>query len=89
MSRKGNAYDNAVAEGFFSTLKNELTHYQTYHSWDEASRDIFAFVEGYYNRQRLDQSLGLSQPVGIRTTGGRILTWCPRNPAQSDPLNLS
>jgi putative transposase len=53
MSRKGNCYDNAVAESFFSTLKNELVHHHTYHTRDEASRDIFAFIEGFYNRQRL------------------------------------
>jgi transposase InsO family protein len=57
MSRKGNCYDNAVAESFFSTLKNELVHHQTYHTRDEASREIFAFIEGFYNRQRLHQRL--------------------------------
>ena len=58
MSRKGNCYDNAVAESFFSTLKNELVHHQTYHT-----RDIFAFIEGFYNRQRLHQSLGYLSPL--------------------------
>lgn len=58
MSRKGNCYDNAVAESFFSTLKNELIHHQTYHTRDEASREIFGFIEGFYNRKRLHQSLG-------------------------------
>ena len=62
-SRKGNCYDNAVAESFFSTLKNELIHHQTYHTRDEASRDIFAFIEGFYNRQRLHQSLGYLSPL--------------------------
>ena len=47
MSRKGNCYDNAVAESVFSTLKNELVHHQTYHTRDEASREIFAFIEGF------------------------------------------
>ncbi len=63
MSRKGNCYDNAVAESFFSTLKNELVHHQTYHTREEASRDIFAFIEGFYNRQRLHQSLGYVSPL--------------------------
>src|SRR5690349_7254240 len=49
MSRKGNCYDNAVAESFFSTLKNELIHHQLYHTREEASREIFAFIEGFYN----------------------------------------
>lgn len=63
MSRKGHCYDNAVAESFFSTLKNELVHHQTYHTRDEASRAIFAFIEGFYNRQRLHQSLGYLSPL--------------------------
>ena len=65
MSRKGNCYDNAVAESFFSTLKNELIHHQTYHTRDEASREIFAFIEGFYNRQRLHQSLGYLSPMAF------------------------
>jgi len=63
MSRKGNCYDNAVAESFFSTLKNELVHHQTYHTREEASREIFAFMEGFYNRQRLHQNLGYLSPL--------------------------
>jgi transposase InsO family protein len=71
MSRKGNCYDNAVAESFFSTLKNELVHHQTYHTREEASREIFAFIEGFYNRQRLHQSLGYLSPLEFeRRCGG-------------------
>lgn len=71
MSRKGNCYDNAVAESFFSTLKNELVHHQTYHTREDASREIFAFMEGFYNRQRLHQSLGYLNPLEFeRRIGG-------------------
>lgn len=71
MSRKGNGYDNAVAESFFSTLKNELVHHQSYHTRDEASREIFAFMEGFSNRQRLHQSLGYLSPLEFeRRIGG-------------------
>lgn len=63
MSGKGNCYDNAVAESFFSPLKNELVHHQTYQTRDEASREIFAFIEGFYNRQRLHQSLEYVSPL--------------------------
>jgi hypothetical protein len=38
--------DPEFLESFFSTLKNELTHHQTYHTRDDASREIFAFIEG-------------------------------------------
>ena len=71
MSRKGNCYDSAVAESFFSTLKNELVHHQTYPTREEASREIFAFIEGFYNRQRLHQSLGYLSPLEFeRRIGG-------------------
>ena len=48
---------------FFSTLKNELVHHQRYRTRDDASREIFAFIEGFYNRQRLHQSLGYLTPL--------------------------
>ena len=63
MSRKGNCYDNAVAESFFSILKNELVHHLQYRTRDDASREIFAFIEGFYNRQRLHQSLSYLSPL--------------------------
>lgn len=65
MSGKGNCYDNAVAESFFSTLKNELVHHQTYQTRDEARREIFSFIEGFYNRQRRHQSLGYLSPLAF------------------------
>ena len=62
MSRKGNCYDNAVAESFFSTLKNELVHERDYHTREEARAEIFEFIEVFYNRQRLHQTLGYVSP---------------------------
>ena len=56
MSRKGNCYDNAVVESFFSTLKNELVHDRDYHTRDEAQAEVFEFIEVFYNRQRLHQT---------------------------------
>ena len=69
MSRKGNCYDNAVAESFFSTLKNELIHHRIYQTREEASRDIFLFIEGFYNCQRLHQSLGYRSPLAFEQQG--------------------
>ncbi len=57
MSRKGNCYDNAVSETFFSTLKNELIHEKCYATREEARRDIFEYIECFYNRQRIHQTL--------------------------------
>lgn len=62
MSRKGDCYDNAVAESFFSTLKNELLYGQRFISRDQARSEIFKFMEIFYNRQRLHQSLNYVTP---------------------------
>jgi transposase InsO family protein len=51
-----------VAESFFSTLKNELTYDQRFESRNHARIEIFKFIEIYYNRQRLHQSLGYVTP---------------------------
>lgn len=63
MSRRGNCYDNAVAESFFSNLKNELVHYCDFHTRDEARAAIFEYIEIFYNRQRRHQTLGYLSPV--------------------------
>jgi len=63
MSRKGNCLDNAVAESFFSNLKNELVHHVVFENRDEARMAIFEYMEVFYNRQRLHQSLGFTTPV--------------------------
>jgi len=63
MSRKGDCYDNAVAESFFSNLKNELTWHHDFRSRDEARAAIFDYIEVFYNRQRLHQSLDYVSPV--------------------------
>lgn len=79
MSRKGNCYDNAVVESFFSTLKNELVHDRDYHTRDEARADVFEFIEVFYNRQRLHQTLGYVSPVQFETHDAVPLLECPRN----------
>jgi transposase InsO family protein len=63
LSRKGNCYDNAAVESFFSTLKNELVHDRRYSTRDEARAEIFEFIEVFYNRQRLHQSLAYVSPA--------------------------
>lgn len=62
MSRKGNCYDNAVAESFFSTLKNELIYGQRFMTRNQARSEIFKFIEIFYNRQRLHQALNYVTP---------------------------
>jgi transposase InsO family protein len=63
MSRKADCYDNAPMESFFHTLKTELVHHRDYKTRAEAQRDIFAFIEGFYNRTRLHSAIGYITPV--------------------------
>jgi putative transposase len=63
MSRAGNPYDNAKAERFMRTLKEEEVNGKTYASIDEARKDIGAFLENVYNRGRLHSALGYKPPV--------------------------
>ena len=62
MSRTGDCYDNAVAESFFSSLKNELIYENIFESRDQARSKIFQYIEIFYNRQRLHQSLNYLTP---------------------------
>jgi putative transposase len=62
MSRRGNCWDNAVAESFFGQLKNELICGQVFKTMDEARSAIFDYLEIFYNRQRLHQTLGYLTP---------------------------
>lgn len=62
MSRKGNCYDNAPVESFFSSLKNELVRHRRFAHQAEARYAIAEYIEVFYNRQRLHQALGYRSP---------------------------
>jgi len=63
MSSKGNCYDNAPTESFFSTLKRELVYRQNFKTRDEAKQSLFEYIEIFYNRQRSHSSLGYLSPL--------------------------
>lgn len=63
MSRKGNCWDNAVAESFFHTLKTELVHQRRYQSRSEAKQELFEYIEVFYNRERLHSTNNYLSPV--------------------------
>ena len=63
MSRRGNCYDNAVAESFFKTLKTELTNGRRFPTREDARAAVFDYVEVFYNRQRLHSTLGYRSPA--------------------------
>jgi transposase InsO family protein len=63
MNGRKTAYDNAVAESFFSNLKNEWVHHHDFNTREEAGLAIFDYIECFYNTQRIHQSLGYLTPV--------------------------
>lgn len=63
MSKKGDCWDNAVAESFFHTLKIELVHHCDYETRDDAESSIFEYIEVFYNRQRSHSANGYEAPL--------------------------
>lgn len=63
MSRKGDCLDNAPMESFFHTLKTERVHHRVYATRAEARRDLFHYIEGFYNSHRLHSALGYRSPA--------------------------
>lgn len=63
MSRKGECLDNAVAESFFGTLKNELVYHEDYKTRVQAKQSLFEYIEIFYNRQRRHAYLNYMTPV--------------------------
>jgi len=63
MSDRGNCYDNAITETFFSTLKKELVYQRSFSNRAEAQRAIFEYIEVFYNRIRIHSSLDYKSPV--------------------------
>lgn len=65
MSRKGNCWDNAVAESFFKTLKTEMVYHNKFKNQQEAKTAIFEYIEIWYNRKRLHSALNYKTPYQI------------------------
>lgn len=63
MARKGECLDNAVAESFFGSLKNEWIHHEDYRTRQQARQRIFEYIEAFYNRQRRHATLKYMTPV--------------------------
>jgi putative transposase len=67
MSRKGNCYDNAHIESFWSTLKYELVYHHRFNSLAQARTAIFNYIETFYNRTRLHSSLAYQSPINFES----------------------
>ncbi len=63
MSGKGDCFDNAMMESFFSSLKKELVRLETFHSKAKALRSLFEYIEVFYNRQRRHSALNYQTPL--------------------------
>jgi putative transposase len=77
MGSKGDAYDNAVAESFFATLKKELVHRHSWPTRRELTSEVFEYIEAFYNRARRHSTLGHRSPADYENrtliTGGTSL----------------
>jgi len=67
MSRKGNCYDNAFIESFWSSLKYETVYHHKFATRDEAKTALFDYIESFYNRTRLHSSLGYMSPINFES----------------------
>ena len=63
MGSRGDAYDNAVAESFFATLKKELIHRQSWPTKRQLGSAVFEYIEAFYNRERRHSTLGMLSPA--------------------------
>jgi putative transposase len=68
MGSRGDAYDNAVAETFFATLKKELVNRRSWPSRLELQSAVFEYIEAFYNRQRRHSTLGMVSPAEYEQT---------------------
>lgn len=65
MSRKGNCYDNSMMESFFATLKKDFIYHTKFATRTEAERQIFEWIEVFYNRQRIHSGIGYLTPCAF------------------------
>ena len=63
MSRKGDCWDNAVAESFFATIKGEMADHEDFQTIAQAKAAIADYVDGFYNLQRMHSSIGYQSPI--------------------------
>lgn len=96
MSRRGNCWDNAVAESFFSSLKKERIKKRIYKDRDEATSEIRDYIESFYNRTRRHSHLGGVSPEqfevinrrGRRSSPHKILGTPPIYPIDTSRMDV-
>ena len=88
MGSRGDAYDNAVAETFFATLKKELVNRRSWPSRLELQSAVFEYIEAFYNRQRRHSTLEHALPSRLRTTTTLSARWL-RSIARTTTININ
>ncbi|WP_226367060.1 IS3 family transposase [Pseudonocardia sp. ICBG162] len=93
MGSVGDSYDNALMENFFSTLKTELVYRESWRTREEAENELFAYIDGWYNTERIQARLGWLSPDEYKATWHaqeNILDDQPASPADgADPAPVS
>lgn len=93
MGPLGDSCDNALMESFFSTLKTELVYRKSWRTREEAENELFAYIDGWYNTERIQARLGWSSPneyEAIWRDRGEHPGRSPASPADgADPAPLS
>ena len=79
MSRKGNWWDNAVAESFFPTLKTEMIYLEDFDTHEQAKTAVFEYIEVFYNRQRCHSANGYLAPLAYEQALQTNESLCPEN----------
>ena len=88
MSRRGNCWDNAVAESFFASLKKERIKKRIYKNRELATADVSDYIESFYNRTRRHRHLAKRESGSLRIQCETRVTACPWNPGNStSPLS--
>lgn len=72
MGTVGDCFDNALCESFFATLECELLDRQSFHTREEARREVFEFIEGWYNTRRRHSSLGYESPMTFERNAAKV-----------------
>jgi transposase InsO family protein len=87
MSAKGNPYDNAKAESFFKTLKQEEVYLNEYRTFTEAQENIDTFIGAVYNKRRLHSSLGYKSPVTFEEASQEGIAKSSLLPKLTEPVS--
>lgn len=93
MGSVGDSYDNALMENFFSTLKTEIVYRKSWRTREEAENELFAYIDGWYNTERIQARLGWRSPGEYEATWHAqvsVLDDQPASPADgADPAPVS